>query len=96
MTPIHLLLVAGLMLLLGALQVGWGASRRRSAAAQGSERLGGFGGPPGTSDIGTADGFGVTEPGTDQLGETLRLTGLTLVGIAVAVAVAALIWWIVR
>jgi len=57
-------------------------------AAQNPELVGGFGGPPGSSDVGTADGFEAPDPHAHfPVGRTARLAGLVFVLIALALVV---------
>ncbi|RIK16432.1 MAG: hypothetical protein DCC50_04935 [Acidobacteria bacterium] len=76
------LLVVGVVLFL----------RGRAALEEASRVRAGFGGPPGSLDIGTELGFGVEEDRRALLAaERLRLWGLVLVGLAVVWLLVALI-----
>lgn len=76
------LLVVGVVLFL----------RGRSALEEASRVRAGFGGPPGSLDIGTELGFGVEEGRQAVLAaQRLRLWGLVLVGVAVVWLLVALI-----
>lgn len=69
----------------------WGRRQQAAARAQLGQR-GGFGGPPGTTDIGTEIGFGVDGPGPDpNAGRTTILVGQVLTGLGVVLAVVALL-----
>ncbi|AXH97327.1 hypothetical protein [Ornithinimicrobium avium] len=77
-----LLLVVGVLLFL----------RGRAAMDEATRPRAGFGGPPGSLDIGTELGFGVEEARESVLAaHRLRLWGLVLVGVAVLWLVVALI-----
>lgn len=64
---------------------------QQRAAATNPELVGGFGGPPGTSDVGVRDGFPEPDPHAHfPVGRTARLVGLGLV--VVALALVAYSW----
>lgn len=66
--------------------------RGRSALEEANRIKAGFGGPPGSLDIGTELGFGVEENRKAVLSaERLRLWGLVLVGVAVVWLLVSLI-----
>lgn len=73
----------------------WGRRRRDGARARIGTR-GGFGGPPGTHDVGTAEGFGVdgTEPGP-RAGSGAALGGLLLAVAGMLLLVVAVAWRLV-
>lgn len=62
--------------------------RQQRAAAANRELVGGFGGPPGTSDVGVRDGFPEPDPRAHYpVGRTARLVGLGLLIVALALVV---------
>lgn len=64
--------------------------RQQRAARPSDEVLGGFGGPAGSSDVGSAEGFGVPSPTVHYpVGRTWRLAGLGLVLVALGLVVIA-------
>ncbi len=69
-----------------------GRSERRALRADAAER-GGFGGPPGSSDVGSAEGFGV-ERTADQISAATRkvLIGLIVMLIAVLTLLGVTFW----
>lgn len=81
-----------LLILLGAACYLWG--RREQAFARSQIGMkGGFGGPPGTTDIGTEIGFGVEGDGPDPAaGRGKVLAGLALVGVGGLLLVIMALW----
>lgn len=68
--------------ILGAILIIVGVRQQRAAAPSG-ELVGGFGGPAGSSDVGTAEGFATPAPHDHYpVGRTWRLLGLALVLLA--------------
>ena len=66
-----------------------GVLQQRAARPSG-DIVGGFGGPAGSSDVGTPDGFGAQSPTAHYpVGRTWRLTGLGLVLVALVLVVVA-------
>jgi hypothetical protein len=81
---LHVLIGLGLWL--------WGRRERAEARAEIGVK-GGFGGPPGTTDIGTQLGFGVEGPGPDpDAGGGRILAGLICLGVGALALVVGLIW----
>ena len=64
--------------------------QQQSAARPSREVVGGFGGPAGSSDVGTAEGFGMQSPTAHYpVGRTARLAGLGLVLVALVLVIVA-------
>ena len=81
--------VAVVLAVVGIALVVAGVLRQR-AARPSDEIVGGFGGPAGTSDLGTPEGFDAPSPTAHYpVGRTLRLAGLALVLVALVVVVIA-------
>lgn len=79
--------VALLLGLAGVALIIIGVLQQRAAAAS-PDLVGGFGGPPGSSDIGTRDGFVGTDPHAHfPRGRTARLIGLALILVALALVI---------
>ena len=77
------LAVAGIVLVVVGIQ-------QQLAARPAEDIVGGFGGPAGSSDVGTPDGFGAQSPTAHYpVGRTWRLTGLGLVVLALVLVVIA-------
>ncbi len=84
-----------LLVLLGLALWAWGRKEQQEARAQIGVK-GGFGGPPGTLDIGTELGFGVDGPGPDRdAGRTKILAGLVAMAAGAVLLVAMVIWRLV-
>lgn len=83
-----LVVLLGLVLFLG------GRAERRAVRAEAGER-GGFGGHPGTSDVGTAEGFGVEEA-VEQVRAATRkvLIGLVVMLVGVVTLLVVTFWGI--
>lgn len=82
--PLVLLLVGLVIYLMGRTQ-------RRELRVR--ARRGGFGGPPGTSDIGTAQGFGVEDDAQALRSAGVRvLTGLILMLVGALLLLGAILW----
>lgn len=81
-----------LLILVGAALYYWG--RREQAAARSQiGAKGGFGGPPGTLDIGTEIGFGVEGAGPDPAAGRLKiLCGLVLLALGALLLVIMAVW----
>lgn len=98
LTGTELLLVLGLPLLLVVVGTGvflWGRRERAEARAELGVK-GGFGGPPGTTDIGTEIGFGVEGPGPDpDAGGGRILGGLVCLCLGLLALAAGLVWTVV-
>lgn len=61
---------------------------QQRAAAPGGEIVSGFGGPPGSSDVGTHESFETPDPHAHfTVGRTARLLGLALVVLALTLVV---------
>jgi hypothetical protein len=81
-----------LLLLVGAAVYLWGRKERTEARSQIGMK-GGFGGPPGTLDVGTEVGFGVDGSGPDpQAGRTKILSGLVLMAAGALLLVIMAVW----
>lgn len=81
-----------LLILIGAGLFLWGRNQRDAARAQ-VGRKGGFGGPPGTMDIGTEIGFGVEGEGPDPAAAHPKiLGGLILVAVGALLLVIMSLW----
>ncbi len=81
-----------LLVLVGAGLYLWGRSERQRARSQIGMK-GGFGGPPGTHDIGTEIGFGTEGRGPDrQAGASKILAGLVAVILGLLLMFAMLVW----
>lgn len=81
-----------LLLLVGAALYLWGRKERIDARSQIGTK-GGFGGPPGTLDIGTEIGFGVEGPGPDpRAGRTKMLSGMVLMAAGALLLVIMAVW----
>ncbi len=78
--------------LLGLIYFLSGRAERKAIRAEASER-GGFGGPPGTSDVGSAQGFGV-EQAAEQVRTATRkvLIGLIVMLLAVLTLLGITFW----
>lgn len=63
-----------LLIVLGVALILWGRREQDRARAQLGQK-GGFGGPPGTLDIGTEIGFGVDGPGPDPAAARPKILG---------------------
>ncbi len=86
-----------LLLLAGGLLVVWGRQEQQRVRGQRGS-LGGFGGPPGTTDVGDGEGFG-TGPGERPLdplaGRGKALAGLVLLAAGALLLSVALLWRVV-
>ncbi|MCK0112267.1 hypothetical protein MWU75_08970 [Ornithinimicrobium sp. F0845] len=72
-----------LLILIGVALWLWGRREQDAARAQIGQK-GGFGGPPGTLDIGTEIGFGVEGPGPNPAAARPKIVGgLVLVAVGV-------------
>jgi hypothetical protein len=95
LTTTELLLALGLPMLLIVVGTGvflWGRRERAEARAELGVK-GGFGGPPGTTDIGNEIGFGVEGPGPDpNAGGGRILGGLVCLLIGLLALAAGLVW----
>lgn len=81
-----------LLILIGAGVFFWGRRERDEARAQVGSK-GGFGGPPGTLDIGTEIGFGVDGPGADPAAARPKiLGGLVLMAVGALLLVIMSVW----
>ncbi|WP_154402224.1 hypothetical protein [Ornithinimicrobium cavernae] len=81
-----------LLILLGAGLFLWGRRERDRVRSEIGTR-GGFGGPPGTLDIGTEIGFGVEGPGPDPAAARPKiLGGLVLMAVGAALLVIMAVW----
>lgn len=81
-----------LLILIGAGVFVWGRRERDDARAQVGSK-GGFGGLPGTLDIGTELGFDVDGPGPDPAAAQSKiLGGLALVAVGALVLVIMSVW----
>lgn len=81
-----------LLILIGGGVFFWGRSQRDSARAQMGSK-GGFGGPPGTLDIGTEIGFGVEGEGPDPRAARPKiLGGLILMAVGAGLLVIMSVW----
>ncbi|MGB3257364.1 MAG: hypothetical protein WBG89_13470 [Ornithinimicrobium sp.] len=78
--------LVGLVLFLG------GRAERRSVRAEATER-GGFGGQPGTSDVGSAEGFGVDETAEQIRAATRKVLGGLVVMLGGVVALLVVTFW---
>lgn len=90
-----LIWVAAALVLAGVALLAWGwAGRSRARRERGT--MGGFGGPPGTHDIGTQIGLGTSgeggRPVTGYAGRGAIQAGLTLAVVGVVLLVAVLVW----
>lgn len=84
-----------LLIVVGAALYLWGRRERADALSRRGSR-GGFGGPPGTSDIGTEIGFGVEGPGPDPAAARPKiLSGLVLVAVGALLLVIMAVWQLV-
>lgn len=94
-TGADLLVRVGLPLLLVLIGLGlwlWGRRERAEARAEIGVK-GGFGGPPGTTDIGTEIGFGVEGPGPDPNAAGGRiLAGLICLVVGLLALAVGLVW----
>ncbi|MDO5503032.1 MAG: hypothetical protein Q4G67_07650 [Actinomycetia bacterium] len=73
--------------LLGVALIVVGMMQQR-AAARSPEIVAGFGGPPGSSDIGTKDGYAAPDPHAHfVVGRLWRILGLALVLVALALVI---------
>lgn len=87
MQPLHWLAIA--LAVLGVALVVVGVLQQR-AARPSDEIVGGFGGPAGSSDVGTTSGFGAQSPTAHYpVGRTWRLAGLGLVLVALVLVIVA-------
>lgn len=81
-----------LLVVVGAAVWWWGRQEQLRARAQLGTK-GGFGGPPGTTDIGAELGFGVDGPGPDRnAGRSKILAGLVCAAAGIVLFVAMVIW----
>ncbi|QDO89725.1 hypothetical protein FNH13_16425 [Ornithinimicrobium ciconiae] len=81
-----------LLILLGAALYLWGRRERAEALSQMGSK-GGFGGPPGTLDIGTEVGFGVEGPGPDPAAARPKiLGGLVLLAVGALLLLIMAVW----
>lgn len=79
--------VALLVGLIGVALIIVGVMQQRDAARN-PEIVAGFGGPPGSSDVGTHDGFAAPDPHAHfTVGRTARLAGLALLVLALGLVV---------
>lgn len=87
METLHWIALA--LAVVGIVLVAVGIQQQR-AARPAEEIVGGFGGPAGTSDVGTPEGFAAPSPTAHYpVGRTWRLTGLGLVLLALVLVVIA-------
>jgi hypothetical protein len=80
------------LVVVGLLVFVWGRTLRAQVLEQGVQR-GGFGGPPGTTDVGSAEGFGVEEARATLESASRRVLaglGLMLLG---SLSVLGVIGW---
>ena len=83
MQPLHWLAIA--LAVLGVALVVVGILQQRAAVI-----VGGFGGPAGSSDVGSTSGFGAQSPTAHYpVGRTWRLAGLGLVLVALVLVIVA-------
>jgi hypothetical protein len=88
------LAVPALLVVAGVLVVLWGRTQRTELLDQ--ARRGGFGGPPGTSDVGTAEGFGVEQAQAAlQSASRKVLLGLGLMLVGALGTLAVIVWELV-
>lgn len=81
-----------LLVLVGAGLYLWGRRQRDRARAQVASK-GGFGGPPGTLDIGTEVGFGVEGEGPNPAAAQPKiLGGLVLMAVGAVLLVIMAVW----
>ena len=81
-----------LLVLIGGGIFWWGRREQEAARAQVGSK-GGFGGPPGTLDIGTEIGFGVEGPGPDPAAARPKiLGGLVLMAVGALLLVIMSVW----
>lgn len=81
-----------LLIVVGAGLYLWGRSERQRARSQIGMK-GGFGGPPGTHDIGTEAGFGVEGRGPRRnAGASKILAGLSAVTVGLLLMFAMVVW----
>ncbi|WP_114907194.1 hypothetical protein [Ornithinimicrobium murale] len=81
-----------LLVVIGAVVFVWGRRQREQARADLGSK-GGFGGPPGTLDIGTEVGFGVEGAGPDPAAAQPKiLSGLVLMAAGAALLVIMSVW----
>ncbi|USQ79403.1 hypothetical protein [Ornithinimicrobium faecis] len=81
-----------LLIILGAALFLWGRHQRNEARAQVASK-GGFGGPPGTLDIGTEIGFGVEGEGPNPAAARPKiLGGLVLMAVGALLLVIMSVW----
>lgn len=86
-----------LVLLAGGLLVARGRWEQQRAREQRGS-LGGFGGPPGTTDVGSREGFGVERgerPLEPLAGRGKALAGLVLLAAGALLLSAALLWRVI-